>query len=58
MSGERGRRHVDALRSSLASVDDQCVRLEVWGERLAEVLMQGGRLLAAGNGGAPPRPST
>ncbi|MGI8595972.1 MAG: D-sedoheptulose-7-phosphate isomerase [Thermoleophilaceae bacterium] len=52
MSGERGRRHVDALRSSLASVDDQCVRLEVWGERLAEVLMQGGRLLAAGNGGS------
>ncbi len=48
----RGRRHVDALRLSLSSLDRHCVRLDAWGERLAEVLMQGGRLLAAGNGGS------
>jgi D-sedoheptulose 7-phosphate isomerase len=52
VSGEGAAEHLAALRSSLATLDAECGRLEAWGERLAEVLMEGGRLLAAGNGGS------
>lgn len=48
----RGRDHVAALEGPLAALRDDCERLERWGVRLARVLLDGGRLLAAGNGGS------
>jgi D-sedoheptulose 7-phosphate isomerase len=47
-----GRSHVDALRRALASLDEHCARLGRWGHHLAGVLVGGGRLLVAGNGGS------
>jgi D-sedoheptulose 7-phosphate isomerase len=44
--------HLSALRSALAELDAQCDRIERWGQHLATVLVGGGRLLAAGNGGS------
>lgn len=44
--------HLDELRRALARFE-ACVDIaDRWGERLAEVLEGGGRLLAAGNGGS------
>jgi D-sedoheptulose 7-phosphate isomerase len=48
--GARG--HLAALRAPLAALDGELARLERWGTQLAAVLLGGGRLLAAGNGGS------
>lgn len=45
-----GHAHVRALQEALPLLDVD--RLEQWGRRLADVLVGGGRLLAAGNGGS------
>ena len=45
-----GRDHLAALLTALPALDTD--RLDEWGRRLAEVLVGGGRLLAAGNGGS------
>ena len=42
---------VDHLRA-LLSVEQETPRIRAWGERLAQTLLAGGRLLAAGNGGS------
>jgi phosphoheptose isomerase len=47
-----GRAHLAELRGPLAALERDAGRLEAWGTRLADVLMAGGRLLAAGNGGS------
>jgi len=47
-----GRRHLDELAGPLAALREDAPRLEQWGRRLAGVLLAGGRLLAAGNGGS------
>jgi D-sedoheptulose 7-phosphate isomerase len=44
--------HLDATRTATASLYSDVDRLDTWGERLADVLVRGGRLLAAGNGGS------
>jgi D-sedoheptulose 7-phosphate isomerase len=44
--------HLAAHARGLLALSQQAARLERWGERLAEVLVGGGRLLAAGNGGS------
>lgn len=45
-----GREHVQALLAALPELDTK--RLESWGSQLAAVLVGGGRLLTAGNGGS------
>lgn len=45
-----GRAHVAALLACLPQLDTD--RLDTWGCRLASVLVSGGRLLVAGNGGS------
>jgi D-sedoheptulose 7-phosphate isomerase len=45
-------RHLEALAGPLAALEDEVERVERWGGRLARVLIGGGRLLAAGNGGS------
>jgi len=45
-----GRAHVSALLDALPCLDVD--RLDAWGRRLAGVLVGGGRLLVAGNGGS------
>ena len=45
-----GAAHVSALLDALPHLDTE--RLDLWGRRLAEVLVGGGRLLVAGNGGS------
>jgi D-sedoheptulose 7-phosphate isomerase len=56
MIGDRfaggGRAHLQALRAALEDLDRDAPRLDRWGLRLADVLVRGGRLLAAGNGGS------
>jgi D-sedoheptulose 7-phosphate isomerase len=47
-----GRRHLEELAGPLAALHHDAPRLELWGRRLAAVLLAGGRLLAAGNGGS------
>jgi len=47
-----GRRHLAQLAGPLADLHAQAARLDAWGRRLADVLLRGGRLLAAGNGGS------
>ena len=47
-----GRRHLAELAAPLAALHADAPRLDVWGRRLARVLLAGGRLLAAGNGGS------
>jgi glycosyltransferase involved in cell wall biosynthesis/phosphoheptose isomerase len=47
-----GRDHLAALVSSLEALERDVDRIEGWGRRLARVLVGGGRLLAAGNGGS------
>ena len=45
-------RHLAALDAALRDLRGQAAVLESWGARLARVLADGGRLLAAGNGGS------
>jgi D-sedoheptulose 7-phosphate isomerase len=45
-------RHLDDLTPALRQVRSQLPTLERWGRELAGVLLGGGRLLAAGNGGS------
>ena len=47
-----GRAHLAALTEALAELDAEIGRIDGWGSHLAEVLLRGGRLLAAGNGGS------
>jgi len=47
-----GREHLAALRAPLAALEDDCDRVDAWGRHLARVLLGGGRLLVAGNGGS------
>ena len=47
-----GRAHLAALAEPLAALEAEVERIETWGRQLAEVLLRGGRLLAAGNGGS------
>jgi glycosyltransferase involved in cell wall biosynthesis/phosphoheptose isomerase len=47
-----GADHLVGLRDALAELEADVERLEAWGERLADVLAAGGRLLAVGNGGS------
>jgi glycosyltransferase involved in cell wall biosynthesis/phosphoheptose isomerase len=44
--------HLASLRDSLDRLEAELERLGRWGERLATHLMEGGRLLAVGNGGS------
>ncbi|MEV0134288.1 SIS domain-containing protein [Dactylosporangium sp. NPDC050688] len=44
--------HLDGLAGALEPFRSAAAQLERWGSRLATVLGQGGRLLAAGNGGS------
>jgi D-sedoheptulose 7-phosphate isomerase len=44
--------HSDELTSALTQMRGESDRIERWGRHLAEVLCDGGRLLAAGNGGS------
>jgi D-sedoheptulose 7-phosphate isomerase len=45
-------RHLHALRRTLGSLEAELPRIESWGDQLAKVLLGGGRLLVAGNGGS------
>jgi phosphoheptose isomerase len=47
-----GRDHLEALGRSLDLLHAETDRIEGWGERLAGRLLDGGRLLAVGNGGS------
>ena len=47
-----GRAHLAALAGPLAALDEDVDRIDTWGRELARVLLGGGRLLAAGNGGS------
>jgi phosphoheptose isomerase len=47
-----GRQHLAALAGPLAALEEDVDRIEEWGRHLAKVLLAGGRLLAAGNGGS------
>ena len=47
-----GRRHLAELEAPLAGLAIDAPRLGLWGRRLVTVLIGGGRLLAAGNGGS------
>lgn len=44
--------HLAGLDATLAALARESGRLAAWGEHLAAVLLAGGRLLAAGNGGS------
>ena len=46
------RAHLSSLRAALRALEDECHRIDGWGRRLSDVLLGGGRLLAAGNGGS------
>ena len=52
MTAPVGRLHLAELSAPLAALEADAARLERWGRRLADVLVAGGRLLAAGNGGS------
>jgi D-sedoheptulose 7-phosphate isomerase len=47
-----GRRHLAELEAPLRGLRAQAPQIERWGRELAAVLVGGGRLLAAGNGGS------
>jgi type III pantothenate kinase len=47
-----GAEHLGALRDALDGLAQDIERIEAWGERLADLLAGGGRLLAVGNGGS------
>lgn len=44
--------HLDELRRALDHLDTDLTRVRRWADDIADVLMRGGRLLAAGNGGS------
>ena len=44
--------HISALAHAVDDIGVEAPRLQAWGKRLAEVLIDGGRLLACGNGGS------
>jgi D-sedoheptulose 7-phosphate isomerase len=44
--------HLADLGRGLAALDAEVARLERWGRQAADVMLDGGRLLAAGNGGS------
>ncbi|MEN3317276.1 MAG: D-sedoheptulose 7-phosphate isomerase [Mycobacterium sp.] len=44
--------HIGALAQAVNRIGAEAPRLQTWGSRLAEVLTDGGRLLACGNGGS------
>lgn len=51
-TARQGRDHVEELSAALAGFG-QCTEIaQSWGRQVAEVLLGGGRLLAAGNGGS------
>jgi len=52
MTPRTGLLHVAGLRSALECFDPQVQRLDRWGRRAGRILLEGGRLLAAGNGGS------
>jgi glycosyltransferase involved in cell wall biosynthesis/phosphoheptose isomerase len=45
-------RHLGALRDSLPALEHEAERIEAWGRAVASTLIEGGRLLTAGNGGS------
>ncbi len=47
-----GAEHLAALRRALDSIEPEVARIEAWAAHLLAVLVRGGRLLAAGNGGS------
>ena len=47
-----GREHLALLRQALRALDGELERIDAWARHLAAVLLRGGRLLAAGNGGS------
>jgi len=47
-----GRAHLAALARPLAALEADVGRIDRWGTELAEVLVGGGRVLVAGNGGS------
>ena len=47
-----GHEHLAALAAPLDRLRDELARIEAWGEALARTLLDGGRLLAVGNGGS------
>jgi D-sedoheptulose 7-phosphate isomerase len=47
-----GHSHLAALVEPLRALEQEVPRIDGWGRRLADVLVGGGRLLAAGNGGS------
>ncbi len=47
-----GRAHIHALSRTLPALEGDAERIDGWGRHLAQVLLGGGRLLAAGNGGS------
>ena len=47
-----GRAHLRRLLDALPALERDVDRLDAWGRHLAGVLLAGGRLLAAGNGGS------
>jgi D-sedoheptulose 7-phosphate isomerase len=47
-----GTAHLDALSLALGGLRQRIPRIDRWGAHLADVLVGGGRLLAAGNGGS------
>ena len=51
-SAPSGRDHLEALTRSLASLQGEVERIDSWGERLGRRLVDGGRVLAVGNGGS------
>jgi D-sedoheptulose 7-phosphate isomerase len=52
VSNLTGRAHLAALMRPLADLEGDVDRIDAWGRHLARVLLTGGRLLAAGNGGS------
>lgn len=52
MSEPSGTEQLAALQQTLQHFDHQIARLDGWGASLARVLLDGGRLLAVGNGGS------
>jgi D-sedoheptulose 7-phosphate isomerase len=52
LNGDRLTAHLAALGAPLQALENELVRIEDWGAEAARVLLGGGRLLAAGNGGS------
>ena len=47
-----GRAHLAALAEPLADLYERVDEIDAWGRQLARLLLEGGRLLAVGNGGS------